>query len=249
MLTANALVENLFKISDITGIEPVRPDNASMATTSQESQAYTLALATLSKMSAAAAGATDNDKLESTIANLETEIEGAEISGSMSAKSSTDFATALGTVSLSTDFPSAAAQLAGMGKKSQILTLSTSGLPTGTKIYTIEGTIALPLGNVSLRAEGNGTTLSDVFLRTGVATGIDTTFSLATYFAPQKQVHFRMVFSPSGTGIGIGDFATLAYEVASGATISATDFNLVAGSVAVKDANGADIAGATVTIK
>jgi hypothetical protein len=200
-------------------------------------------------MASMSAGATDNDKLESSLTSMETEIENAEKSDVMSTTAIGEFATALGTVSLSKDFPSATAQLSGVGRKSQLLTMTVGGLPAGTKIYTIEGTIALPLNNVSLRAEGNGTTLADVFLLNGIASGIDTTFALATYLAPQKLVHFRVVFSPSGPGIGIGDFATLAYDVASGATVSATDFSLTIGSVAVKDADGADIAGATVTIK
>ena len=55
MVTSNKLVDDLYKISDIVGTEPVRPDNASMANASQESQAYTLALASLSKMSSSSA--------------------------------------------------------------------------------------------------------------------------------------------------------------------------------------------------
>ena len=186
---------------------------------------------------------------------MKTEIENAETSGSMSSTSTSDFATALGTVALSNDFPSAAAQLSDMGKKSQILTLTTSGtLPAGTKIYAIEGTIALPVNNatnqlkVSLRADSNGRTLSDVFLLAGLATGMGGD-PVANYLAPQQQVNFVVMVNATGPGIGIGDFATLSYNVANGTTVTAADFSIVSGSVSVKDSNGADITGITVTLK
>ena len=247
MVTANKLVDDLFKISDIVGTEPVRADNASMATASPESQAYTLALAVISTMSATATGATDNDKMEATIASLETEIEGAEISGSMSSKANSDFATALGADQLSRDFPSAAAQLSGVGKKSQKLTISTSGtLPAGTKIFAIDGTIALP-ASVSFRAEESGNTVSDVFLLAGLSINDKGSLS-AKFLAPQQTLQFIVVLDSSGLGIGIGDFATLTYEVASGATITKADFSFVTGTVAVLDVNGAVIPGVAVTI-
>jgi hypothetical protein len=252
--SANKLVDDLFKISDIVGIEPVRPNNASMANASQESKAYTLALAVLSKMASTAAGASDSDKLDTALSSMKAEIDSAETSGSMSSTNSA-FATALSMTSLSVDFPEAAAQLSGVGKKSQKITLSTSGtLPAGIKIYTIDGTIALPVDNagnlkVSFRVESNGKTLSDVLLLTGVASGMGAMDPLANYLAPQKQLQFSAVFSPSGTGIGIGDFATLTYEVAPGATVTAADFSPVAGSVTAKDANGTVISGMTITFK
>jgi hypothetical protein len=255
MVTSNKLVDDLYKISDIVGTEPVRPDNASMANASQESQAYTLTLASISKMSSSSTGTTDIDKLDATLTGMKTEIENAETSGSMSSTSSSDFAAALGTVALSNDFPSAATQLSDMGKKSQLLTLTTSGtLPAGTKIYAIEGTIALPVNSVtnqlavSLRAESNGRTLSDVIQLTGLAKGMGAD-PVANYLAQQQQVTFVILVNATGPGIGIGDFATLAYNAVSGTTVTAADFSVVSGSVSVKDSNGADISGVTVTLK
>jgi len=244
MVTANKLVSDLFKISDIVSIEPVRPDNGSMGSSgSQEAQAYTLALAAISRMASTATGATDNDKLEATLNSMETEVEGAETSGSMSSSMSGSFTTALGAVTLSSDFPSAANQLSAMGKASQTLTLATSGsLPAGVKIYAVEGTISIP-ANVSLRVESNGKTLDDVFLLAGIAAGMGSN-PVANYLAPQQEMNFSIVLNQ---GIGIGDFATLKYDVATGATVANSDFALVISSV--KDSNGADITGVTVILK
>lgn len=248
MVTANKLVNDLFKISDIVGIEPVRPDNGSMGdiSTSQEAQAYTLALAAISRMASTAAGATDNDKLEATLSSMEIEVEGAETSGSMSTTMSNSFTTALGAITLSSDFPSAANQLSAMGKISQTLTLATSGsLPIGVKIYALEGTISIPL-NVSLRADSNGKTLDDVVLLAGIATGMGTE-PVANYLAPQQQLNFSVALNATGQGIGIGDFATMKYDVAAGATVANNGFSVVISSV--KDINGADVSGVTVIIK
>ena len=252
----NKLVGDLFKLGDIVGIEPVRPDNASMANASHESKAYTLALATLSQLAATKTGATDDDKFENLLSGMTKEVEDAETSGRISANASDDFATALGNVSLGDDFPSAKDQLAAIGRKSQTITLATSGtLPAGTKIFAIQGIMALPADpatkqlKVSLRADSNGQALSDVFLLAGDAAGMKGVAPFANFEAPQQQVIFSVLLDASGAGIGIGDFATLTYEVANGFTVSPTDFSLVDGSVMVKDANGSDISGVTLTLK
>lgn len=246
MVSSNKLVDDLFKISDIIGIEPVRADSATMANSSQESQAYTLALSALSQMAASASGTSDIEKLDTTLTSMATEIKTAETTGSISTATSSDFATALGTVSLSNEFQSAATQLSSMGTKSQSLTLATSGtLPVGTKIFALEGTIAIP-STASLRADSSGKTLSDVLLLSGVATGSGED-PFANYLALQSQVTFSIVLNATGAGIGIGDFATLFYDVAAGATVSPADFSVQISSV--KDLNGADITGITVIIK
>ncbi len=194
-------------------------------------------------MASTATGATDNDKLEATLSSMETEVEGAENSGSMSTSMSSSFTTALGAVTLCSDFPSAANQLSAMGKKSQTLTLATSGsLPAGVTIHAIEGTISVP-ANVSFRVESNGKTLDDVFLLAGIATGLGSN-PVANYLAPQQQLNFSIVLNQ---GIGIGDIATLKYDVAAGATVANSDFSLVVSSV--KDTNGADVTGVTVILK
>ncbi|QEM69411.1 hypothetical protein FO488_15460 [Geobacter sp. FeAm09] len=256
MQGANKLVDDLFRITDIIGTEPVRPDNASMANASQEAQAYTLALAALSNLASTASGTTDEDKLNSVLTSLEVETEDAESSGSMSSGAITSYESALTAVPLCADFPSARDQLLGMGKKPQIVTMAISGtLPAGTKIYAIQGTIALPVNTadnqllVSLLADSNGKTLSDVLLLTGTAAGMAAAEPVATFLIPQRQMNFSIILSPTGAGIGTGDFAALTYYVSSSVAVTAADFSVVSGSLAVKDAAGADIAGLTLILK
>ncbi len=249
MTSANKLVSNLFKVNDVVATEPVRPDNASMAGASADAQTYTLALATISEMAKSASGSTDTEKLESVISRFETEVEGAETSDSMSSSAISEFTNAMGNVSMSTDFPSAKEKLSGMGRKSQSLTLATSGtLPTGTTIYAIQGSLAVP-AKVTFRTDGNGMALKDILSLTGIATGLGIMDPIANYQGPQQQLDFLIQFDPSKTGIGIGDFATLTYEVAAGNTITAADFSIITGSLFVKDANGNDINGITVILR
>lgn len=253
---ANKLVKDLFKISDIIGIEPVRPDSATMANASQESQAYTLLLGAISTMTSTASGSNGVAKLDSLLATLAAEIDIAETSGSMSAATITALTSALASSPLGGDFPSAVNQLARIGNKSQTIILSTSGtLPSETTIYVIQGTIILPADpltsalKVSLRSDENGQTLEDVFLLSGIAEGMDSSFTLANYLPEQQQLEFSVVLDTSTTGIGTGEFATLIYDVAKGATISAADFSLESDSISITDSNGVEISGVTVTIK
>ena len=107
---------------------------------------------------------------------------------------------------------------------------------------------------MSFRADSNNKTLSDVLLLTGVATGMGGADPVATYLAPQQQLNFSVIFNAQGTGVGIGDFAILTYEVATGATVSATDFAIAkdvngVDILSIKDANGADISGVTLSFK
>lgn len=245
---ANRLVGDLFKVNDILATEPVRPDNADMAAASADAQTYTLALATLSKMASTAAGATDAAKLETVLARMELEVEGAATGNSMSPTAISDFTTAMGTMTLCTDFPAARDQLSLMGRKSQTITLATSGtLPAGKTIYALQGSIALP-ANVSLHVDSTGRALSYVFALAGVANGMGAT-PVANYLGPQRQVDFSVQINPTTAGIGIGDFATLTFDVAAGATVTAADFSMLAGTFTAKDANGADISGVNVTFK
>jgi hypothetical protein len=245
---ANKLVGDLFKISDILSTEPVRPDNADMSAATPDAQAYTLALATLSQMASTAAGATAAAKLETVLARMELEVEGAETGNSMSPTAISDFTTAMGAMTLSTDFPAAKDQLAMMGKKSQLITLTTNGtLPTGKTIYALQGSIALP-ANVSVRVDSTGRALPYAFALAGVASGKGAA-PVANYLGPQRQLDFSVQINPATAGIGIGDFATMTFEVAAGATVTAADFSMMAGTFAAKDANGADITGITVTFK
>jgi hypothetical protein len=69
---------------------------------------------------------------------------------------------------------------------------------------------------------------------------------LGNYEPLQHNVTFSVMLTPN---ITIGDFATLTYDVVSGATVSATDFSFVSGTIFVKDSNGAIIPGVTVTLK
>jgi hypothetical protein len=248
---ANKLVTDLFKVSDILSIEPVRPDTATMgdASTRSEARAYTLVLATLSQVAKTKTGATDLDKLEAMLSGMATEISSAETSGSFSSGTITEFSTAMGLVSLSADFPTTAEELSSVGKKSQTLTFSLSGtLPAGTTVSSIQGTIVLPVAPVtgqhlvSVRANSNGQTYADVFAFAGTTSGT----LIGNYQPLQHNVTFSVMLTPS---IGIKDFAVLTYDVASGATVAAKDFSFETGTVLVKDANGVVIPGVTVILK
>jgi len=257
IVSANKLVKDLYKISDIIGIEPVRPDNATTANAGQESQAYTLVLESISILASTASGSTAAAKMESVLSTMATEVDFAETNGSMSVAAINALNSALANSTLGNDFPSAMRQLSEIGKKPQTITLSTSGtLPTGTTIYVIEGTILLPADpvtgtlKISIRSEMDGNTLDDVLLLSGVATGMDeTTPAMANYLPEQQQLQFSVVLDTSKTGIGTGDFAILLYDVATGATVSAADFTLDASSILITDVNGVEISGVTVTLK
>lgn len=249
IVSSNTLVDNLFKVRDITSVEPVRPDTATMASADQESQAYTLALASISQMATTATGTTHTERLDSVLNTLATEVKDAETSGSMSPAVTTEFSTALGAVSLGDDFPSAKDQLAGMGTMPKALILSVGGqLPAGAKIYAIQGSIALPTG-VTLRADSNGRTLEEVLYLLASVKELSSLDPIASYLAPQHQLDFIVQFDPTKTGLGTGDFAVLVYDVATGSTITAADFSVISGSVTAKDINGVEISGVTLTMK
>lgn len=252
MTSTNQLVSDLFKVHDILGTEPVRPDNATMANSGTKEQVYTLALAALSEMASTASGATDLDKMETVINRMATEVGAAATSGSMGTTVASDFNAAVANLSLSTDFPDSSEQLAAMGRTSQILTLATTGtLPTGTTIYAINATIVLPADPVSgqhlatIDHELDGQILSDDLALAGGATGS----IYGNYLPLQHRVVVSVILSPTGAGLGIGDFAMLSYDLAAGATLTAADFSILAGSATVKDANGAVIPGVSVIIK
>jgi hypothetical protein len=227
-----------------------------MTAASQEAQAYTLALAALSNMAKPASGPATFARMDDVLAAMTTEVEHAETAGTMGSSAVSGFETALSDVPLAAGYSSAAGQLSGMGRKTQLLTLATSGaLPSGVKIYAVQGTILLPVDNatnlpmVSLRADSTGQTLSDVFLPAGTATGMANMAPIAHYQPLKRQVQFSIVFDQTRPGIDTGTFATLAYDVAPGFAVTAADFTVVPGDVAVKDSNGATIAGVTVELR
>jgi hypothetical protein len=136
-----------------------------------------------------------------------------------------------------------------MGKSAQKLTLSISGtLPTGTKIFAIQGSIAVPAG-VSIRSESDGKTLSEVFYLLDSVKALSSTDAVASFLAPQQQLDFTVQLDPGKAGMGTGDFAVVMYDVAANTTITAADFSIISGSMSAKDANGADISGVTVILK
>ncbi|HEY4744863.1 MAG TPA: hypothetical protein VIH45_09420 [Desulfuromonadaceae bacterium] len=251
--SANALVSSIFRINSIVATEPVSLDNTSMAGASLQAQAYTLALAALSQMTKPASGAATFSQMDGLVDTLAAEAQGAETSGSMSAGTATAFATALSNVPLASGYSSAAGMLYGVGMKSQKITLATSGqLPPGTKIYAVQGTISLPLDaatnlpKVSLSAVSTGQMLSNAFLLSGTASSMANLLPIANYLASQHQVKFAVVFDVTKQGMDIGPFATMAYDVVPGATVTAADFSVAASSV--KDANGATISGISVVV-
>jgi hypothetical protein len=253
IVSANRLVSDLFKISDIVGIEPVSPDSTSMDKAAQEPQAYTMVLATLSQMAKPASGAPTFTEMDNLLDAVTNEV---QTTGGMSAGTMSGFAAALSRLSMTSSYMPAATQISGAGRKSQLLTLAISGaLPSGSNIYAVQAAINPPLdpvtgkARVSFRASANGAVPSNLFSLIGGATALGGLVPQLNYQSSTQQLSFAAVFTPGGTGIGTGDFATLTYDVLSSTVVTVADFSIAGGSVKVKDANGAAIDGVTVALK
>jgi hypothetical protein len=256
---ANKLVADLFKLSDILGVQPVAATIAAMGNASVEQQAYTLVLATIDKMADSANGATAQERMNTLLTSLAAEVAGSVASGGFSSTVSSSFASASAAIYPqlfpSGGFDAPLGNLTGVGKKSLMLTLATSGvLPVNTRIYSIQGIIRLPVDQISgqpmatLRSAASGETLPGVLVLAGGTTGNSGLGPLANYEALQKQIRFAVTFDLTN-GAGIGDFATLSVDVAPGVTLTAADFSFVSESVKVTDINGVVINGLTFAIR
>ena len=239
---ANVRVSGLFKVSDITAIEPVQANAAVLGGATLEQQTYTLALAALSQMAktssggAAAAFSQIATLLSSFAADLSLSATAGLGSGNTAA-----FAAALATAtsgSLS-GFTSAIANLAGAGMTSLKLTLAISSPAAGTSIGAVQGTIAFPAGTSVRVVPGTaGEVVAGLFTTLGAASS---SLGSASFVAPTFT--FGVI---NASGFGAGDFATVIVDVASGAPTAAS---FTVGNVKVVDINGTTLTGVTVTLK
>lgn len=229
---ANAHVAEIFKISDITAIEPVQPNAAVLGSASIEQQVYTLALATISQMAN-----NSNPGVPAAFSQIATLLISFLQDMSLSAAAGLDpmrtaaFASALGTITSPTGtlpgFGNAVATLSNVGSGTFRLTLTSGTVPQGSLIGGVSGSIIFPAGTYIRNNPPDGSVLSSLFNATG--TGVS---SLATAFYSSNSLNFG-VLMPSG--FAGGDFATILIDVISG-TPTSTSFTL--GNLKVIDVNG-----------
>ncbi len=167
MTAANAALSQLFKVSDIISVQPV--DISRIASASQNQQAYTLALATLSQMATSATGATATDKLTSLMSQLTL-----NTAGELSQANQTGFSAALTTILNQRNLSAATylGMLSGAGTKSYQVTLQLAGnLPSGTTIGALRGTISLP-ASATVRTTNTGALLDQLFTFSGTGANL-----------------------------------------------------------------------------
>ena len=240
---ANARISSLFKIADITTVEPVQPSAAVMLQASPGQQTYTLALATISQMAKAAnpSAAAAFSQIASILTAIKADLDLSTTAG-MGTVNKNAFNAALNVVtsgSLS-GFSTAAANLGAAGTRTLSLTLATSGVPSGKLVGAVQASITLPAG-ASLRFDPvvSGlypSVLSSLFVLNGnigmLQNGVN------------GQV---MTFGITSSGFAGGDFATLVVDISSG-TPTAADFVLSGITILDNSNNPATIPGATVTV-
>jgi hypothetical protein len=121
-----------------------------------------------------------------------------------------------------------------------VVKLSTGGsLPSGAQIGGIDVTVTLPQG-VTLKSTTSLTTDDGVVMASGAATNntqVLATYSAATGTAPG---HVRILIA-NPNGFGIGEFATVNGEIASGATVLQAGFGI--SDLTAKDLNGVTMSG------
>lgn len=240
---ANSRVSSLFKIADITTVEPVQPSVEVMSAASPGQQTYTMALATISQMAKAAnpSAPAAFSQITSILAAFKTDLDSSP-SASLGVANKNAFNAALGVVtsgSLS-GFSTAATNLGAAGTRTLTLTIAVTGVPDTKLVGGIQGTITLPSGtSVRLDPVVSGAVLSGLFVLSGNVAG--------SLLATNAQTLPALTFGIANyNGFANGDFAALAVDVSSEA-LSAADFTL--GGTKVIDTSGADITGATLTVR
>jgi len=215
---ANKQVGTLFKVDDIIGTEPVAPMstamNASGVTVAQ--QAYTLALATISQMAkdANANGSPSSpsfDQIMSLLTSFKQDIESPD--GCLGSSNITAFTNALATVESEPElssFSSAWYKLANVGTISAKLTLGVTNVPAGTQLGSLKVTLTLPTG-VSIRTGSNGQVVPGLITAAGTAL-------VTGYQAASKSLVISLI---NTAGFGVGDCATISFDVANGVTLTA----------------------------
>lgn len=221
IVAANAKISELFKISDISTVEPVDSKAAIMANATADQRAYTLALAVISQMAKnnSAGAPASFSQIDALQATLKSDLTPTGL-GVL-------FADALKTVidpdsnpttqdSVFAGFPDAAATLGSVGTTTLKLTLS-AGQTTANNV-AINGYIKLPAGT-TVRQDSSGLLLSNVFNYIG---GGSISYANAIDASDSRGINFQIAVSD---GFISGDFATITVDVATG-TPMPTDFVL-----------------------
>jgi len=201
--------------------------NASGVTVAQ--QAYTLALATISQMAkdASANGSPSSpsfDQIMSLLTSFKQDIESPD--GCLGSSNITAFTKALATVESEPElsgFSDAWYKLANVGTISVKLTLGVTNVPAGTKLGSLKVTLTLPTG-VSIRTDSNGQVVPGLITAAGTAL-------VTGYQAASNSLVISLV---NTAGFGVGDCATITFDVANGVTLTAASV-----PVTVKEAKDA----------
>lgn len=226
IVAANAKISELFKISDVSTVEPVDSNAAVMADATADQRAYTLALAVISQMAKdnSAGTAADFDQIDTLLTNLKSDLTPSGL-GVLFANALTTVTTQSGSVFAG--FPDAAAALGTVGTTTLKLTLSAG--QTTAKNIAINGYIKLPAGT-SVRKDSYGSLLSSVFSYVG---GGSNELLTVRDTSDSRGINFQLVVS---NGFVSGDFATILVDVTSGNPLPA-DFILTISS-SKSDING-----------
>lgn len=246
---ANKLVSEIFKVSDIIAVQPVSPTTAVMGGASTEQQAYTLALATLSRMAeiSTADGLATFAEIMTILDSFKNDITGSGNStlgtANMQAFSAA-LTAATSPASELSGFGTAVANLSAVGTKTLKLTVSVGNVPTGIQLGTVKVTFALPTG-VSIRTDESGKALDSMIAATGtIAPG--TTVMAGNY---QPSGNALIISLVNTTGFRDGDCMTVTLDVTPGTTITASDIQATLNEA--KDAGDTygPVAGVTVALR
>ncbi len=207
--SANALLSNLFPF-DILATRPVAPTVIAMSGATQQQRDYTIALAALSKLSAASSLAA---VLNSFTADL-------TLNGRLSAATVASFETAAGAfiadgTNNRTGVTTISAGIAAVGYYTGTLYLATTGTASAP-VTSIQMTLKLPAG-VTLKTGSDGEALVSLYGVAGqaAAPGIN-------YTAPDTLI-LAIVSSP---GFAVGEFAAVTYVAEPGVIPVASSFTV-----------------------
>lgn len=239
----NARVADIFKLTDIIGTEPVRPDAAVLGGNgvTDEQRVYTIALATLSQMAKNAGGSTPAafTQIKDVLGSFKEDLAASPDAGLVPANTDA-FTAALGTVTAPSKplhgFAEATSKLKNVSRTEVLLTLSAEFAPAGALIGGIQGTITLPQG-ASVRTVGSTEEVrGGVFVTSGNAAS---SLSGARYAAATRTVDFALV---NASGFKGGDFATLLIDIQKGVSVTASGFTLSGSKVFDTDRSTMNIA-------
>lgn len=119
-----------------------------------------------------------------------------------------------------------------------IIKVSTANIPAGTLVGAVQISIVLPTGVTPSVLSGNDASGS-VNTSGNASSG---SLTVSTYDVTTRTL---MPGTISGTGFVSGEFLTITCSIATGTTVSATDFPSQATVIVISDSNGISISGAT----